>query len=79
MAIPTPVNGVITDTVSQTSLMTLGAAGSTARAMLAQSLGDTLALASEGARAQAEATQVMADAALSAALTRMTGGTRHDD
>lgn len=72
MAFPTPVNGQITDTLSQTALMTLGTAGSTARGLLWHSVAQTLALSADGARAQSEATQMIADAALTAALTRMT-------
>ncbi|WP_305968793.1 MULTISPECIES: RebB family R body protein [unclassified Mameliella] len=64
-------NSQVTDTVSQTALMTLGTAGSVAQALMAQGFVAALASSTQAAAAQQEATQVLADAALAAALKRM--------
>ncbi|BBU57939.1 MULTISPECIES: RebB family R body protein [Mameliella] len=68
---PNMANSQVTDTVSQTTLMTLGTAGSVAQALLSQGLVAALATSTQAAAAQQEATQVLADAALAAALKRM--------
>ena len=80
---PNMANSQVTDTVSQTTLMTLGTAGSVAQALLSQGLVAALATSTQAAAAQQEATQVLADAALAAALKRMgqasgSGGTHGD-
>lgn len=69
MSFPTSVNDQITDTVSQSALMTSGTAPSTAQDLLNQGMVHALGTLFEGACAQQQATQILADAALSKALS----------
>lgn len=78
MAYPTPVNGQITDTVSQSTLMSVGTAGSVARSVITQGFAAAMAASGQNSTAQQEATQILADAALTAALARMETGDGDD-
>ncbi len=72
--LPTATNGQITDTVSQTTLLTVGTAGSVARGVVNQSFAAAMAAADQNATAQQEATQILADAALATAIKQMGTG-----
>ncbi len=68
---PITTNSQVTDTVSQTAMMTLGASGSVAQGLLTQGFVAAMATAAQAAVAQQDATQILADAALAAGLKRM--------
>ncbi len=71
---PTASNSQTTDTVSQTTVLTVGTAGSVARGVVNQSFAAAMAAADQNATAQQEASQVLADAALAFAIKRMGKG-----
>ncbi len=72
MSFPTSVNDQITDTVSQSALMTTGTATATAQDLLSQGTAHAFGVLFEAASAQQQASQTLADAALSKALSFIT-------
>jgi hypothetical protein len=69
MAIPTPVNGQITDAVTQTNLSVLGAAPAQAMGGFYQAMAQTTAIGMQNATANQQLTNELA----SAVLTRCVG------
>lgn len=68
MAIPTPVNGMITDTVSQSSVMNLGSGPALAVSNLSQATAHAMALAAHNATFAQQQMQILAQAATAQAV-----------
>lgn len=71
MSIPTFVNSMSTDTVSQTILDAAGATSPVAQSVLAQAFSQSLSLSLQNAALQQQATEILADAALTASLAAL--------
>lgn len=74
MANPTPVNGQITDAVTQTAVLTVGAAPATALMTQQQVWAHAMGIGFENAVARQQAGQTLAEALLAAAVAPSTGG-----
>jgi len=74
MAIPTPVNGQITDAVTQADLTVLGDAPAVALATLYQSLAQATGLASQNAVAAQQSLAAVNQAATASAIATLLAG-----
>ncbi|MEQ8830353.1 MAG: RebB family R body protein [Alphaproteobacteria bacterium] len=79
MAIPTPVNGQITDAVTQVSVANMGAAPALASSLLHQVWAQAMGLQMQNATARQEHDSVIADALLGSAVRRLNQGGVGDD
>lgn len=71
MALPTPVNGQITDAVTQANVKVLGEAPALAMGTLYQSLAHATSLLFENATNQQQQSQVTAQAATTLGVTKL--------
>lgn len=68
MALPTPVNGQITDAVTQANVLNVGSAPATASGNLANAAAQAFALMMQNAAARQPHEQALADAASARAI-----------
>ncbi|WP_417451214.1 RebB family R body protein [Kordiimonas sp.] len=73
MAMPTPVNGQITDAITQANVTTLGQSPSMAVGVLSQSLAQSLSILYANSVSAQNNMSVVAQAATARAVTALTG------
>ncbi len=73
MAIPTPVNGQITDAVTQANVKVLGDAPAMAMGAVFQSMAHASGVLYENATAQQQSAQTIQQAVLGAIVSRLSG------
>ncbi|MBS1772050.1 MAG: RebB family R body protein [Bacteroidetes bacterium] len=71
MMLPTPVNSLITDSITQTNTMALGVAPAVAMSNLYQATAQALAMAAHNATMNQQQTNITAQAATTAGVTTL--------